>query len=55
MVIISLPVITRYQVGGADEKAGSGIMLGGSHQDVSEDHPSAFSLIASESASTPAT
>jgi hypothetical protein len=43
--------------GGADEKAGSGIMLGGSHQDASEDHPSAFSLIASESASasTPAT
>ncbi|KAF9672280.1 hypothetical protein SADUNF_Sadunf11G0025000 [Salix dunnii] len=39
--------------GGADEKVGSAVILGGSHQDAGENHPSAFSLIAS--ASTPAT
>ncbi|KAJ6416518.1 hypothetical protein OIU84_002391 [Salix udensis] len=39
--------------GGADEKVGSAVILGGSHQDAGENHPAAFSLIAS--ASTPAT
>ncbi|KAJ6333614.1 hypothetical protein OIU77_009474 [Salix suchowensis] len=39
--------------GGADEKVSSAVILGGSHQDAGENHPSAFSLIAS--ASTPAT
>uniref|UniRef100_A0A6N2KL16 CW-type domain-containing protein n=1 Tax=Salix viminalis TaxID=40686 RepID=A0A6N2KL16_SALVM len=39
--------------GGADEKVGSAVILGGSHQDAGENHPSAFSLITS--ASTPAT
>ncbi|KAJ6728659.1 B3 DOMAIN-CONTAINING TRANSCRIPTION REPRESSOR VAL1 [Salix koriyanagi] len=39
--------------GGADEKVGSAVIFGGSHQDAGENHPSAFSLIAS--ASTPAT